>query len=103
MTRLDGNNGDTVSQEFSTRADGQRGDLPSMATIETVATATDTEIDKLPPLYDVVDPDALDDLLSDPTRKDVSVSFAYAGCDITVTCGVVTVEPELHSESPQLD
>lgn len=100
---MDGNDGDTVTGQFSVDASGQGGDLPSTATIETVAAALDAEVDDLPPLYDVVDPDALDDLFSEPTREGVSVSFSYAGCAVTVARGVVTVEPRPQSDSPRLE
>jgi len=47
-----------------------------------VARATGRDEITLPPLYDVIDPDALDALV-DSARK-VEVSFVYAGYEITV-------------------
>ncbi|MFD1515260.1 HalOD1 output domain-containing protein [Halomarina rubra] len=39
-----------------------------------------------PPLYDVLDPEALDSLYSSPTRTEtpLRVSFSYADCTVTV-------------------
>lgn len=43
----------------------------------------------LDPLYEVVDPDALDALFEPrrlhPDRSDPRVSFAYCGCDVVVS------------------
>ena len=100
---MDGNEGDTVAYQYSTREGEQRGNLPSLATIEAVTTAKGVDPDTLPPLYDAVDPDALDDLLGDPRRDDVQVSFSYADCDVTVERGLVTVERQAKSGPAQLE
>ena len=62
---------------------------PSWSVIEAVAEATETEPEHLRPLYDVVDPDALDamfDADADPDDESatVSVSFQFEGCSVTV-------------------
>lgn len=58
----------------------------AMAVVEAVAAATDREVTALPPMFDVVNPDALDALVrSDGTSDpDVRVSFPYAGTDVHV-------------------
>ena len=83
----------TVRAEFdwSSRA-------PSMAVIETVAIAANAEPAGLAPLYDSVDPDALDALVRSAGKdgKDgaVAVAFALAGHDVEVRSdGVVVVRP----------
>jgi hypothetical protein len=48
----------------------------------TVATAADRDPLELPPLYDAIDPDALDALVD--RMSDGTVSFAYAGYEVTV-------------------
>lgn len=61
----------------------------SVAVVEAVATATDYDPYDVPPLYEVVDPDALDELFSpkhDGTpRRSGRIVFRLAGCDVTVT------------------
>lgn len=61
---------------------------PSMAVIETVAIALDCEPTTIAPLYESIDPDALDALLrqngSLATANDVTVSFVVADRQVTV-------------------
>jgi hypothetical protein len=66
---------------------------PSTAVVETVAEATDRGPMALPQLYDTIDTDALDSLFR-PDGGPVSVSLAFAGCDVTVRSdGEVAVRP----------
>jgi hypothetical protein len=53
--------------------------------VEQVARATGTDPLELPPLYDSIDPDALDSLARGP--GDVEVSFEYAGQEVCVESG----------------
>lgn len=55
-------------------------DPPSMTVVQTVADAGETGPSDLPPLYDAVDPDALDAMIQG--RNTESVVFDY--CDYTV-------------------
>lgn len=71
---------------------------PSTGVVETVATAGDREPTALEPLYASVDPDALDALVRSngtrPTDGDVTVTFAFAGHEVTVSAnGAVVVRP----------
>ena len=71
---------------------------PSTAVIETVAIATNSEPTALARLYRSVDPDALDALLGSrefhPTDGVTTVSFAFAGLDVTVqNDGIVVARP----------
>lgn len=50
--------------------------------IQKVATASGTDALELPPLWDAIEPDALDALVEE--MADGEVSFAYAGYDVTV-------------------
>ena len=73
------------------------GEHPSTAIVSAVATVLGAEPDDLPALYDVVDGDQLDEIVrSDdplPDTRPVSVSFRYAGCDVTVNAhGRIVVE-----------
>ncbi|WP_339104126.1 HalOD1 output domain-containing protein [Haloterrigena salinisoli] len=71
---------------------------PTLAVIEAVASASEADPTSLPPLYDAIDPDALDatfeSTASQPgeTRR---VSFSYGGFDVAVGDGpgvTVTLE-----------
>lgn len=71
---------------------------PSLQVVEAVARREGIPATELsPPLYEVVDTDALDELLSsDPTRENgpLRVSFEYRGYDVSVESGdVVEVSP----------
>ena len=71
--------------------------------VEAVADETGRDPIDLPTLYDVVDPDALNQLVG-PTRFDrepnVTVTFAIAGCCVEVAdTGEVAVECEDHREA----
>lgn len=55
----------------------------SALVVNAISAATETPVDELPPLYHVIDPDALDGLFSD-YATDGSVEFQYAGRTVTV-------------------
>ena len=64
-----------------------------------IAERDDRSIDDLRPLYEVIDPDALDALfaprMDGSLRGGGSVSFPYAGYVVTVSSdGVVEIDPE---------
>lgn len=65
-------------------------ELASEAVVSAVAAATARDGLSLPPLYDSVDPDALDAVVA---TADAVVSFRFAGHSITVESGTVHVEP----------
>lgn len=80
--------------------------LPSTAVVETVAAAVGCDPTDLEPLYDYVDPDALDTLIinaldtlardGDPTPPSggTTIGFGFADYDVTVyTDGEVAVRP----------
>ncbi|MFO7927471.1 MAG: HalOD1 output domain-containing protein [Halobacteriota archaeon] len=54
----------------------------SEGVVRAVARRTHRDETKLPPLYDRIDPGALDSLINKMAEGEVS--FAYAGCKITV-------------------
>lgn len=69
--------------------DWEHGDRPSVSVVETVAEATGTEPANMQPLYEVVDPDALDELMEpDLDRPGLSrsiyVTFRFEDCDVAV-------------------
>ena len=74
----------------------------SQTVVLAVAEATGEDPIELPPLYDTVDPDALNELFDSDApgaeRVDGHVEFAYADCDVTVRAdGRVTVAPAAES------
>lgn len=65
------------------------------AIVRSVAEGTGADLDELPPLYDVVDPDALETLLDGDERVPISVRFTYAGHRVRIDAaedGIVAVE-----------
>jgi hypothetical protein len=69
---------DGTTQRFSP----DRAESLNLAVLFSVAEALDADAESLPPLRDVVDPDALDALVVSPA--DVAVTFRYAGCLVRV-------------------
>ena len=71
---------------------------PSTAVIETVAVASDREPTGIEPLYEVIDPDALDALVrsngDEPVGEGTTVSFEFTGQSVAVHGGgSVVVRP----------
>lgn len=56
--------------------------------IETVTETIDTDPAKLDPLYETIDPDALEQVFRGSERgegdRNARITFAYAGCEVTV-------------------
>lgn len=74
---------------------------PSIAVVKTVAAATDREATALKPVYEVLDPDALDALVGEhgvQTATEASVSFIYEQCKVTVNSSGDVVVWTLDSE-----
>lgn len=102
------------SQKYAeTRVDHRRRRLigndetVSEAIVAAVATATDSEVESLPPLGDKLDVEALDRLVNSESRSpaaglvftrtedipvEVEVSFEYADYDVTVSNNYVLLE-----------
>jgi len=61
---------------------------------ETVAEAADVDPLELDPLYDVVDPEVIEELLKTPSvAEESSITFTYTGHQVTVEGeGVILVE-----------
>jgi len=75
--------------------DWGRDGTPSWSVVETVAAATGTDPRSMRPLYEVVDPDALDRVFErtageqSPLRG--RVTFRFEGCEVTVSADGRTV------------
>lgn len=59
-----------------------QGETVSERVVRSVADNTNTDPLELPPLFDTVDPDALDALVR--SLSDGELTFTYAGCAVTV-------------------
>lgn len=77
---------DPHSDCYRARFDGD-STSPSEAVIDVLAAVEATDPADLPPLFHAVDPDALDSLApsAGADEESLTVSFAYAGHDVTVT------------------
>jgi hypothetical protein len=66
---------------------------PSLATVSAVAEAKDADPMELPPLFDSINPDDLDGLVTGANHDtDLSITFEYAGCRVTIDDGEIDVE-----------
>lgn len=78
----------------------QRDEAISHRVIEMVAAEVDTDPVELPPLYETIDPEALDALFASSFSHGPlvgQVAFTYGGCEITVSYDdelVITVEEQ---------
>lgn len=81
---------DRTSREVleETTHDFRRGRSISTTVVVAMARASETEPNDLPPLYEAVDPDALDAVFAaqgDQSRRTgVTVTFPYAGHEVSV-------------------
>ncbi|MFC7096843.1 HalOD1 output domain-containing protein [Halobaculum marinum] len=75
---------DNVDANVRLPADEGGFDTVSIRVVECVAEATGREPTDLPPLYDVVDPDALDDLFTAGGDGNCTVSFRFEGTLVEV-------------------
>ena len=80
----------------STTLDYHR-DSPSLRVVEALADATDTDPLELEPLYNVVDPEALDRLFRTDSHISASVRFEYEGHTVEVRSdGSVSIDGTVH-------
>jgi hypothetical protein len=74
---------------YSRRSNWTDGETPSLSVAATVAAATETPVEQLRPLAEVIDTDALDRIFAPSSGAasrypSTSVSFRYEGCHVTV-------------------
>ena len=73
---------------------------PSTLVVQAVAQSRGVDPDALPPLYDFIDPDALDNLVDrggvDDPRTSVEVRFTYADRQVAIADdGTITVDDDV--------
>ncbi len=86
---------DTEDANYVTTVDPADGERPSTAIVTAVASVLERDPLELPPLYETVDPDALDSLLQHAHRTDDTAThevwFSYegstSGCEATAKFG----------------
>ncbi|WP_157972559.1 HalOD1 output domain-containing protein [Saliphagus sp. LR7] len=79
--------GASDADEGSLRSDWTGWEQPGLAIVETVAKATARDPDRLPPLHDSIDVEALTNLLESGTpasRASLRLSFDYDGTTVIV-------------------
>lgn len=75
-------------------------DSLSLSVIEAIADATDTDPVELEPLYNVVDPEALDQLFQGTTPATARVQFSYGEHTVEVRSdGTILVDGTAHEQS----
>lgn len=85
-----------VQEMTGTTLDYHR-DSVSLRVVDALSDATDTAADELDPLYNAVDPEALDRLLESGSSGDVRVEFEYGGSLVEVcNDGTVAVDGTVH-------
>lgn len=96
---------DSVSPSATATLDSSDGESVSEAVVTAVADAKDTStVDVTPPLYDVIEPDALEAVVASMTGRSDDragrVEFSYSGYDVTVTgdgdVSVTPADPDRH-------
>ncbi|MFC3957067.1 HalOD1 output domain-containing protein [Halovivax cerinus] len=67
----------------------ERGETPAHSVVRGVSAVTNTDPATLQPLYDTIDPDALNRLFERRTGADGgsagTISFRFNGCDVTIS------------------
>lgn len=78
--------GDELDTEPLLWFDWTDHDSASTAVVDAVCSASGDDVSEMAPLYDTVDPDALDRLLSDPGDETTprTIEFSYNGHRVTV-------------------
>lgn len=79
--------GQTGAMNEPIRAAWDRDESPTLAIVEAIASALDRDPMEMPPLYEVVETEALDAILQRGVRTDsvpVTIQFEYEGFDVTV-------------------
>ena len=72
-------------------------DSISLRVVEALADATDTAAHELEPLYNVVDPEALDRLFQSDSSVGIHVEFEYDGFLVQIRSdGTVTIDGTVH-------
>lgn len=84
---------DPTTDTYHNQHNWEGSDSLCLTIVETVSAVTGQEPTAMEPLYSVIDPEALESLLSTARGNNVHLSFAFEGCTVSVTgSGEVVVE-----------
>lgn len=87
-------NDSTRTESLSYELDAD--ERPSEAVVHTIAELTDTSVLDLNPLYNVIDPEYLDGMITgrkdSGTIEECSTSFHFNGCLVTVNQNTVRIQ-----------
>jgi hypothetical protein len=89
---------DTSGEVCVATRDWQSGETLACSVTEAVSEATDTAVDGMRPLFEVVDVDALNQVLESTSGserpRNASIQFEYEGCGVSIDSdGRITVSP----------
>ncbi|WP_321168878.1 HalOD1 output domain-containing protein [Halorubrum sp. CBA1125] len=77
---------DIASKAYTSKFARESDTPPSICVVEAVAEAIETDPKDLQPLYESIDPDALNILLESPHQFNRGcITFRFAGCNVTVS------------------
>ncbi|QSX00756.1 HalOD1 output domain-containing protein [Haloterrigena alkaliphila] len=98
---------DAGDVDYVATFDPDAGERASEAVLTAVATLVDARPADLAPLYEAVDPDALDALVEHARRTDAGTHqlwFAYEGFDVGVRSGGrILIQPSSIATNPDLE
>ena len=74
---------------YTVQVDHDQSERMASAIVSGVAACTGRGVTDLPPLYDVIDPEALEQVLASPLgsrrrSNDERFAFTYAGCEVMI-------------------
>jgi hypothetical protein len=88
----DGGTDDQSEKPTSHTYDLEPEETPSEAVVKAVAAVTGRSVTELSPLYETIDPDALDLLFSRGfVQQSGTLTFTWNGCDVTVEHGEIRI------------
>lgn len=76
---------DPTTETYYSHHEIEDADRICLAVVETVSAATGREATDMEPLYSVLDPDALEAILTTPDDGVVRVFFEFEGCAVTTS------------------
>lgn len=76
---------DPATDSYYSHHEIEAADQICLAIVETVSAAIGRETTEMEPLYSVLDPDALEAILSSPGDDIVRVSFVFEECTVTAS------------------
>ncbi|GAB7008177.1 hypothetical protein JCM31271_01200 [Halorubrum trueperi] len=94
---------DPASNAYTSKFGDEIDKSPSLCVVEAVAEATETDPKELQPLYEAIDPDALNQFFESPHQfRSGHILFRFAGCNVTVDAdGWIAVSSRIPKRSDE--